>query len=173
MRQSSMALQRTLAALAAVLLLLASADAQAALHISGTRASMTVEADNTSLRDVLEALKQSFGLRYHAADRLDEPISGTYSGSLQRVLSRLLTEHDYVIRPTAGAIDVTILASDPSRAGRAAPPARYANAGAPATWKDGDGRMIAAPVRPAYFARANARATWRDGDGNLIAPPGD
>ena len=173
MRQSSMALQRILAGLAAALLLLASADAQAALRLSGTRAAVTIESDNTSLRDILEAFRKSFGIRYHAADGLNEPISGTYSGSLQGVLSRLLKEHDYVIRPSAGAIDVTIFARDPMRARRAAaPPRRFANADAPATWKDGDGNMTAPPERPGYFARVNAPATWRDGDGNLIAPPG-
>ncbi len=172
MRQSSMALRRILAGLAVALLLLASADAQAALRVSGTRAAVTIESDNTPLRDILEALRKSFGMRYRAADGLGESISGTYSGSLQRVLSRLLRGHNYVMRPSVGAIDVTIVSSNPTQATRAAaPPVRFANADAPATWKDGDGNMITPPEGSA-FTRANAPATWRDGDGNLIAPPG-
>ena len=174
MRQSSMALQRILAGLAAALLLLASADAQAALRVSGTLASVTIELDNTSLRDILEALRKSFGIRYHAADSLNESISGTYSGTLQGVLSRLLREHSYVMRPTAGAIDVTIVSvsGNPTQARQAAaPPVLFAKADAPATWKDGDGNLIP-PPEGSVFARANAPTTWRDGDGNLIAPPG-
>lgn len=172
MRQNTTTLRPILAGFAAAMLLLASADAQAAVRVSGTRAAVRIETDNSSLRDVLEALRKSFGIRYHGADGLNDPVSGTYSGSLQRVLSRLLREHNFVMRPLAGGIDVTVVSNNPTQTRQAAgPPGRLFNADAPATWKDGDGNLITAPPQAA-LARTNAPATWRDGDGRLITAPG-
>lgn len=179
---------RRIAGCAAALLLLGTATASAQLHVSGNRDAVTIEAHNAPLKDVLDALRRSFHVEYNTVAELKRPITGTYSGSLHRVLSRLLAGNDYVIRSSGHGMEIVILGTASTRAEPApsqtatwrdgdgqfvAPPepGRYAQAGAPEIWRDGDGNMVAQPVQTTRFAAANTPATWQDGDGRLIAPP--
>ncbi len=106
------------------------------------------------------------------------------------MLTRLLAGNDYVIRSSARGMEIIIVGNALAANKRAEPapaqatwrdgdgklvappePGRFAQAGAPETWRDGDGNLIARPAQIAQFATANTPATWKDGDGNLIAPP--
>jgi hypothetical protein len=195
MARNGEALQRTrswrrIAGLAAAVLLLGTAGANAALRISGNSDSVFIEAHNAPLKTILDALRKSYQVEYKPVAGLERPITGTYSGSLHRVLTRLLVGQDYVIRSSSRGMEVVILGSPSSAGDRAEPasqgatwrdgdgqlvtapdPDRFPPPDAPATWQDGDGEIIAPPVSVARFAAANAPATWRDGDGNLIAAP--
>ena len=191
--------RRCIVSLAGALLLLGTVSSKAELRISGQRDSLTVEAQDTTLRDILEALHRRFAFEYHARAHLEQTVTGTYAGSLQHVLSRVLAGRDYTMRLSSRGVDVVLF--DESRSGRptssksfrsaasgrwkdgdgnlVSPPsgrmARFADAEAPTTWRDGDGNLIAQPTvameRVKRFAAPDAPATWRDGDGNLIAPP--
>jgi hypothetical protein len=184
-----------MAGLTAALLLLGTVAASAELRVSGSRDSVSIEARNTPLKEILDALGKSFGVEYKPVAGLERAISGTYSGSLHRVLSRLLGGHDYIIRSSARGMEIVILGNRPVQAANetvepassqnatwkdgdgqlVAPPepGRFAQPGAPETWKDGDGHLVAQPANVAKFAAPGTPATWRDGDGQLIAaPPG-
>jgi hypothetical protein len=181
-----------IAGLAGALLLLGTAAASAELRISGGPDSLSVEARNAPLKEILDALGKSFQVEYKPVAGLERPITGTYSGSLHRVLTRLLIGHDYIIRSSAQGMEIVIVGNQPPADEKGAPalqsaswkdgdgqlvrppdPDRFPPADAPATWHDGDGDLIAAPAEVARFAAADAPATWKDGDGNLIAaPPG-
>ncbi len=179
--------------LAGALLLLGTVASNAELRISGSRDSLSIEARHAPLKEILKALGKSFGVKYNAESGLEQAISGTYRGPLQRVLSRLLVGHNYVIRSSPSGMDIIILDNGSAQAANErassqnatwqdgdgqtiAPPddaAQFAGPTAPATWKDGDGNLIALPVNAARFAGPAAAATWEVGDGNLIArPPG-
>ena len=184
---------RRIAGMAAALLLLGTAAASAELRVTGNRDSVSIEAHNAPLKEILDALRTSFQVEYKPVAGLERPITGTYSGSLDRVLSRLLIGHDYIIRSSARGMEIVILGGkpvhtanetiEPAPAQNAswkdgdgqhiAPPdpGQFAQPGAPATWRDGDGNLIARPANLTQFAAPNAPATWRDGDGHLIAPP--
>ncbi len=144
-----------------LLLLFATAAARAELHISGNRNAVTIEAHDAPLKTILDALRKSFRVEYKPVAGLERPITGTYSGSLHRVLSRLLVGQDYIIRSSERGMEIVIL-------GKAS--AQAVAAPLQATWRDGDGQLVA-PPEPGRFAQADAPETWRDGDGQLIAPP--
>jgi hypothetical protein len=186
MPQSWLPLQRTgpwrvIFCLAGALILFGTVGSNAELRISGDRNAVVLEAHDASLQEILEAFRTSFELQYNTAAGLEHKVTGTYAGSLQRVLSRLLTGNDYVIRSTANGMEIVILDSGPApapnnRAAQAVPPPPTEAAPpaflAQATWNDGDGNLIAPPpANMTRFAGAGASGTWKDGDGNLIAPP--
>ena len=59
--------------------------------------------------DVLAALKAKFRLRYRAIDS-DRQVSGTISGTLHRVVVRLLDGHDFVVQRSADGVEIIQIA---------------------------------------------------------------
>lgn len=120
-----------LAALAAAMLALAPA-AQAEVRLAGDRRALLVEAEQASIEAVLAALRDTVGLDYRTAVRLDAPFTGRLTGSLDQIVEKLLLSRDYsyVFRNAAarpmleivagGAGAATATAS--SAAGGSAPP---------------------------------------------------
>lgn len=89
---------RRLAAAALAIVLMAPAAAFASAQISGSQQAVSVDAQNTSIKEVLSALGQKFKLQLQSSANLDKPISGTYQGSLQHVVARLLEGYNFFIR---------------------------------------------------------------------------
>jgi hypothetical protein len=80
------------------------------VSIDGDRAAVALEASNAPLSEVLSALQRAFSIRYRTSVPLDQPISGSYRGSLRHVLSRLLNGFSYYVDDTAdGRVDITVL----------------------------------------------------------------
>jgi hypothetical protein len=102
--------------------------ARTQVSVDGDRAIVRLEASNAPLSEVLSTLESTFSIRHRTSVPLDRSISGTYRGSLRRVLSRLLDGFNYYIADTAdGGIEITVVgrpgtAAMPS-AGLAAPQA--------------------------------------------------
>jgi hypothetical protein len=55
-------------------------------------------------------LCSTLDVRYRTSIPLDRVVSGTYSGSVTKIIGRLLEGHDFVIKSDGGLIDVTIYA---------------------------------------------------------------
>jgi hypothetical protein len=108
----------------------------AEIRVSGTADSVLVETREAPVDEVLAALGASFGLRYRATGALDRVVTGTYAGTLQRVVSRLLDGYDYAVQSSANGIGVVVFGL--ANAGKN--PA--ATAGAPAT-----GTAVLAPPK--------------------------
>jgi hypothetical protein len=64
---------------------------------------------DATLEQVLQALRSSFKFQYRGAAALHDAISGTYSGSLPRVVANLLQGHDYVMHGSPDDLGVVIL----------------------------------------------------------------
>jgi|SRR6516165_2343856 hypothetical protein len=96
------------AVLLAPLLLAAQTPAHAEANVTGTVDSVRLEAHAASLEEVLSAFGTAFNLRYHTSTALVESVNGTYSGSLQRLLSRLLDGYNFVIKTSDNEIEVAI-----------------------------------------------------------------
>ena len=98
-----------------VLLVAATLGASAAcgrveVSIHGDRDAVRLEASKASLSEVLSALESTFSIRHRTSVPLDQSISGTYQGSVRRVLSRLLGGFNYYMADTAdGGIDITVV----------------------------------------------------------------
>lgn len=89
---------------------------------------MRLDARHTTIVEVFAALHRTFGVSYNSWIVLDEDVNGTYSGSLRRVIARVLDGYNYVIKQDNGTLDVIILDKRGARAVPAAlpPPVRAA-----------------------------------------------
>jgi hypothetical protein len=101
----------------AAMLMAAPAPVLAAAEVSGNPQAVRIEAQNTSVADILAALGRDFGVKYTSSADLDRPITGTYEGSLQRVLARVLDGYNFIVKTRDGRIDLTVLGT---RSGTAA-----------------------------------------------------
>ena len=104
---------------ALVLLALALTTARAETILRGDRDALRVATHDAAIEEVLGALRDKFGLRYHAGVPLARQLNGTYVCPLQRCVAQILAGYDYIIRSDARGVEVTILgaAGAPSAAG--------------------------------------------------------
>jgi len=77
--------------------------------VSGTVASIRIVASREPISGVLSAVAESFKVPYRSVVTLDDRISGTYSGSLRDVVSRLLSGYNYVIKQKDGMVEIVVL----------------------------------------------------------------
>ena len=94
---------------------------RAEVLIEGDETNLHVTADKATLGEVLAALKGKFRLRYGSIG-VDRQINGTLSGSLHRVVVRLLDGFDSVISRTGDGVEIIQLA--PRGMANAVPQAR-------------------------------------------------
>lgn len=76
-----------------------------------------IEAHDASVGEVLEALKASHLIEFRASKALSRVVTGTYSGTLSQVLSRLLAGYNYFLQVTASGTQLNFL--DAAREDRA------------------------------------------------------
>jgi len=88
----------------------------ASVRVWGDMAAVRIDARRTTIADVLSALNAAFDISYRSAIVLDGEISGTYAGSLRRVISRVLDGYNYVIEQNDAKLDVIILGRRGDRA---------------------------------------------------------
>jgi len=96
----------------AILLALSHADfARAEARISGEPDAVLIEARDAPVDEVMVALSTTFGLQYRSPASLSRRVTGTYEGSLQRVVARLLDGYDFVMRTDSGSVEVWVYGS--------------------------------------------------------------
>jgi hypothetical protein len=111
-------------------------------QVQGSPEAVRIETQNSSIEEILAALGNAFELRYRSSANLAKQLSGTYQGSLQRVVVRVLEGYDFVLRNNKGKIEITVLgtrgaapaaavASNPVKVSPTAPAAPTTPAAAP------------------------------------------
>jgi hypothetical protein len=70
--------------------------------------AMHLHAENARLSEVLAAISAQFKVLYPSHPSLERPISGTYSGTLRHVLSRILDRSNYVLRFSGEEVEIKI-----------------------------------------------------------------
>jgi len=83
--------------------------ARAEFSIEGDVAALRVEADQTPIEEIFTAITAIYGVTISAEKLPDRPVSGTYTGSLQRVIAGMLDRYDYVLSVTPEAIGISYL----------------------------------------------------------------
>jgi hypothetical protein len=83
--------------------------ASAQVQVSGQTDAVRIEATDATLREVLDALRANFSLRYRSDEPLDTRITLAFGGSLPRVAARVLDGYDFVIKINAQEIDVLVI----------------------------------------------------------------
>jgi hypothetical protein len=95
----------------------------ASVRISGDAAEVRLDIRHTMIADVLSALNTSFDMSYSSWIVLDEEINGTYTGSLRRVITRVLDGYNYVIKQDNAKLDIVVLGKRGEQAVPVAAPA--------------------------------------------------
>jgi len=78
------------------------------LHVQGSPAAVHLEAHRTTIAQVLSALITNYDMSYSASIPLDRMLDGTYTGSLRRVVSRVLQGYNFAIEQENAKLTVVI-----------------------------------------------------------------
>jgi hypothetical protein len=94
------------------------AQAAAAVHVSGDADHVVLQADKAGLDEVVGALRQSLRVDLQLKGATARKFTGTYSGSLQQVLSRLIggDGHDFFLATNGQTLQLTLLDRKSGRA---------------------------------------------------------
>jgi hypothetical protein len=88
---------------------LSAAGASAEVRVSEAGGGqLRVEAHGATVRQVLDALRATHPIKLRTSDALTRTITGTYSGSLPRVLSRILDGYDHVVHSTPAGTELEV-----------------------------------------------------------------
>jgi hypothetical protein len=98
---------RAAAALAVVIVTASTVHAE--VRVNGDASALQVVATQSNVAEVLSALESAFRLRVNTPMVLDRAVSGTFTGSLAQILSRMLQDCNYFIRWQATEIEVTVI----------------------------------------------------------------
>src|SRR5262249_45761665 len=101
--------QQALALLALCACLLTPAAARAEYQIEGDVTQLRLEATQTPIDELFSALSAAYGVKISAAVLPDQPVTGGYTGSLQRVIGQLLERYDYVLAVSPDRIEISFL----------------------------------------------------------------
>src|SRR5712672_2130939 len=71
--------------------------------------TLVVEAREATVEQVLEALSESRNFEFHTSQALTRVLSGTYTGTLPRVLARILDGYDHVVQSTPTDTRLSVL----------------------------------------------------------------
>lgn len=91
-----------------------------AARIEGGIESLTVEAHNASLAEVLSALSARFKVQVRASQLSDQRVDGSFHGPLRWVLARLLARRNYIAKYSDDAVEIVELGPAGSSAHAAA-----------------------------------------------------
>jgi len=144
--------------------------ALAEAQVRGSPEAVTIEAQNTSVEEILAALS-SFDVHYRSSANLQTRLTGNYEGSLRRVMKRVLEGYSYFVKTGDGRIDVTVL-DTPRTAVASASPVRVigrpqdAVSAQPSAPPAGEGRVGAAVESPVIPPSAEASPSLQ-----IVGPP--
>jgi hypothetical protein len=85
--------------------------ALAETQVRGTPQATVVEAQNATVEEILAALTGTFKVRFRSAATLDKRLTGTYAGTLQQAVSRILKGYDFVVKSGPAGLEITLLGS--------------------------------------------------------------
>jgi hypothetical protein len=107
--------RRCLAAVTLSLLALGSAAAGAAVRVDvqsgggGGSGGVVVNASGATVAEILTALGETGDLHYRSSVDLGRTVSGTYKGTLQQVVSRLLEGYNFTLQVSDNRIEAVII----------------------------------------------------------------
>jgi hypothetical protein len=96
--------------------LLPTPSARAEVHVTGDPEAVRVDASDAPIEEVLAALGQSFGLQHRSSGPLTRRVTGTYEGSLPRIVRRLLDGYDFVMKSGSTNLEVVVIGVAPAEA---------------------------------------------------------
>jgi hypothetical protein len=83
--------------------------AAAKTEVRGQSQAIELMAENATVGEVLATLAGAFPLAYKAGPGLERRVTGTYSGTLLRVLRLVLEGYDHIIKNSADGVEIVAL----------------------------------------------------------------
>ena len=111
----------------AIVWFLSVADVRAEVRISGSIDAVTIDAKNAPLTEIIAALNSKLIARINWTPAITPAITGKYSGSLRRVLLRMLDGQNVILTSSGDQISIILLANT----GKSAVPLPVANSVSP------------------------------------------
>jgi hypothetical protein len=78
-------------------------------QVRGSREVVSIETQNASIQEILTALGAAFDVQYRSSVNLEKQLTGTYEGSLQRVVTRVLEGYNFIVKTSEGRIEIIVL----------------------------------------------------------------
>lgn len=100
---------RLLRAAVALSLLLTASPAFAATDIQGTPDDLRLDVQNATIDEILNALAARFKLTFTTHSHSLRALTGTYSGTLRKTLTRILDGNDYIMELSDRGFEIVIL----------------------------------------------------------------
>jgi hypothetical protein len=85
--------------------------ALAETQISGKSDAVSVKAQDASVEEILVALANAFDVQFRSSADLEKRLTGTYKGSLQQVVSRILAGYTFFVKSDETGLEITLLGS--------------------------------------------------------------
>jgi hypothetical protein len=85
------------------------------VRVQGNAETVRLEVHDSTVAAVLAAMGGAFGLQYRSVIPLHDDITGTYAGSLVRVIARVLDGYDYMIKYKGSAMEVAVFGRSSGR----------------------------------------------------------
>ena len=127
------------------------------LQVGGSAKAVTIDAQNTSIKEILDTLSKQFDVHFQSTANLQKQITGTYEGSLPKVLIRILEGYNVIMKTGKDRIQVTVLGTknsstaaggtpEPVVTGATAPPSAASAPVEPSSIANHDIKMPSAPA---------------------------
>jgi hypothetical protein len=81
----------------------------AEMQVRGSPDAVRIEAQDAPVEEILAGLSRAFGMHYELSTNLDKRLTGTYVGSLRRVVTRVLDGYNFILKTDNGSVVVTVL----------------------------------------------------------------
>jgi hypothetical protein len=85
--------------------------ALAEAQVTGKPDAVSVSAQNASIEEILVALANAFDVQFRSSVDLEKRLTGTYRGSLQQVVTRVLTGYDFFVKSGEKGLEITLIGS--------------------------------------------------------------
>src|ERR1700688_668472 len=85
------------------------ASARADAQLSGTEDHVILRANDATMAEILSDIRSALNLRVGLTGSTERRFTGAYTGTLRRVLSRLLDGENYVISSAPDGINIVLL----------------------------------------------------------------
>jgi hypothetical protein len=96
--------------MAVVVVALFGSPASGGVRLTGSMDALELQAEDVELHEVLQQLSRSYRFRFQSVVPLNQIISGTYTGSLQQIVNRLLAGNQFVTRLSGHEVSLVVYA---------------------------------------------------------------
>ena len=80
-------------------------------RVRGNPNAVSVEVKDASVKEILVALTNTFDVHFRSSANLEKKLTGTYEGTLQQVVTHVLSGYNFVVKSGERGIEITLLGS--------------------------------------------------------------